>query len=83
MIRIFKDSTIKGQYRKISIHANKPEIVVYVYESQVISIQFQFQFFVIYVPSQQLQGQLQTQQSVDASNYIMGEHNLKSKANER
>jgi hypothetical protein len=29
------------------------------------------QFFVIYVPSQQLQGQLQTQHSADTSNYIM------------
>jgi hypothetical protein len=45
--------------------------------------QFQFQIFIIYVPSQQPQGQLQTQRSVDASNYIMGEHNLKSKSNER
>jgi hypothetical protein len=34
------------------------------------------QFFIIYVPSQQLQGQLQTQHSI-------GEHNLKSKSNER
>jgi hypothetical protein len=39
------------------------------------------QFFIIYVPSQQLQGQLQTQQSVDTSNYIMGKHNIKSKSN--
>jgi hypothetical protein len=36
-----------------------------------------------YVPSQQLQAQLQTQHSVATSNYIMGEHNLKSKSNER
>jgi hypothetical protein len=41
------------------------------------------QFFIIYVTSQQLQGQLQTQHSVDTSNYITGEHNLKSKSNER
>jgi hypothetical protein len=33
------------------------------------------QFFIIYVPSQQLQGQLQTQHSVDANNYIMDKHN--------
>jgi hypothetical protein len=32
------------------------------------------------VPSQQLQGQLQTQQIVD-SNYIMDKHNIKSKTN--
>jgi hypothetical protein len=29
------------------------------------------QFFIIYVPCQQPQGQLQTQHSVDKSNYIM------------
>jgi hypothetical protein len=39
------------------------------------------QFFIIYVPSQQLQGQLQTQHSVDTSNYIMEKHNIKSKTN--
>jgi hypothetical protein len=35
------------------------------------------------MPSHQLQVQLQTQHSVDTSNYIMGEHNLESKSNER
>jgi hypothetical protein len=35
-------------------------------------------FFIIYVPSQQPQGQLQAQHSVDTGNYIMGEHKLKS-----
>jgi protein involved in sex pheromone biosynthesis len=39
------------------------------------------QFFIIYVPSQQLQGQLQTQHSVDTGNYIMDRHNIKSKTN--
>jgi hypothetical protein len=37
----------------------------------------------IYVPSQQLQGQLQTQHSVDTSNYIMDRHNIKSSTNYR
>jgi hypothetical protein len=41
------------------------------------------QFFIIYVPGQQLQGQLQTQQSVDTSNYIMEQYNIKSKTNYR
>jgi hypothetical protein len=41
------------------------------------------QFFIIYVASQQLQGQLQTQHSVDTSNYIMDKHNIKSKTNYR
>jgi hypothetical protein len=36
------------------------------------------QFFIIYVPSQQIQGQLQTQHSVDTNNYIMDKHNIKS-----
>jgi hypothetical protein len=34
------------------------------------------QLFIIYVPSQQPQGQLQTQYSVDKSNYIMDNHNI-------
>jgi hypothetical protein len=38
-------------------------------------------FFIIYVPSQHLQGQLQTQYSVDKNNYIMDKHNIKSKTN--
>jgi hypothetical protein len=41
------------------------------------------QFFIIYVLSQQPQGQLQTQHSVDTSNYIMDKHNIKSKTNYR
>jgi hypothetical protein len=45
-------------------------------------IQFSsIQFFIIYVPSQQLQGQLQTQQSVDTGNYIKDKHYIKSKTN--
>jgi hypothetical protein len=35
----------------------------------------------IYVPSQRLQGQLQTQHSADTSNYIMDKHYIKSKTN--
>jgi hypothetical protein len=41
------------------------------------------QFFIIYVPSQQPQGQLQTQHSVDTGNDIMDNHNIKSKTNYR
>jgi hypothetical protein len=45
------------------------------------SIQFNpiLQFFIIYVPSQQPQGQLQAQHSVDKNNYLMNRHNIKSK----
>jgi hypothetical protein len=39
--------------------------------------------FIIYVPSQQLQGQLQTQHSVDTGNYIMDKYNIKLKINYR
>jgi hypothetical protein len=41
------------------------------------------QFFIIYVPNQQPQGQLQTQHSVNKSNYIMGNYNIKSGSNYR
>jgi hypothetical protein len=37
------------------------------------------QFFIIYVPSQQLQGQLETQHSVDKSSYIREKLNIKFK----
>jgi hypothetical protein len=39
------------------------------------------QFFIIYGPSQQPQGQLQTQHSLDKSNYFMDKHNIKLKTN--
>jgi hypothetical protein len=39
------------------------------------------QFFIIYVLSQQPQGQLQTQHSVDKSSYILDEHIIKSRLN--
>jgi hypothetical protein len=41
------------------------------------------QLFIMYMPSQQLQGQLQTQHNVDTGNYIMDKHNIKSKTNYR
>jgi hypothetical protein len=41
------------------------------------------QLFTIYVPSQQLKGQLQTQHSADTSNYIMEQYNIKPKRNYR
>jgi hypothetical protein len=39
------------------------------------------QFFIIYVLSQQPQGQLQTQHSVGKSSYILDKQNVKSKTN--
>jgi hypothetical protein len=41
------------------------------------------QFFIIYVPSQQLQGQLQTRHSADTGNRIMNQYNIKSDTNYR
>jgi hypothetical protein len=39
---------------------------------------YSIQFFIIYVPRQQLQGQLHKQHSVDTSNYIMStQHKIK------
>jgi hypothetical protein len=38
-----------------------------------------FYLFIIYVPSQQLQGQLQTEHTVDTNNYITDKHNLKTR----
>jgi hypothetical protein len=49
----------------------------------IIIIIIIIQLFIIYVPSQQPQGQLQTQHSADTSNYIMDKHNIKSKTNYR
>jgi hypothetical protein len=39
--------------------------------------------FLLFMPSHQLQGQLQTQHSVDTRKYIMDKHNIKSKTNYR
>jgi hypothetical protein len=39
------------------------------------------QLFIIYVLSQQLQGQLQTQHSADIGNYVIDKHNIKSRVN--
>jgi hypothetical protein len=39
------------------------------------------QFFIIYMPSQQLQGQLQTQHNIGTDNQIVDKHNIKSKTN--
>jgi hypothetical protein len=53
------------------------------YGNVIIIIIIIIQFFIIYVPSQQPQGQLQTQHSVDKSNYTMQNHNIKLKSNYR
>jgi hypothetical protein len=40
-------------------------------------------FFITYVPSEQLQGQLQTQHRVRTRNYIKDRHNIKTTTNYR
>jgi uncharacterized membrane protein YqiK len=45
----------------------------------VVVVVIIIQFFIIYVPSQQPQGQLQTQHNVEKNNYFMNKHNIKSK----
>jgi hypothetical protein len=56
----------------ISIEIPPPMIIIII-----------IQFFIIYMPSQQPQGQLHTQHSVDTRNYIMDKHYIKSKTNYR
>jgi hypothetical protein len=43
----------------------------------------QFNSLLFYVPSQQPRGQLQTEHSVETGNYIMDNHNMKTKTNYR
>jgi hypothetical protein len=47
-------------------------------QNKILYISFTIQFFIMYMQSQQLQGQLQTPRSVDTSNYIMDKHNIKT-----
>jgi hypothetical protein len=46
----------------------------------MLTLENSIQFFIINVPSQQLQGQLQTQHSVDTGNSIKEKHNMKTTA---
>jgi hypothetical protein len=68
----YKGSSSKGKEAKHTKTKCKNKTIVII---RIISTKF----FIIYVPSQQLQGQLQTLHSVDRSNYIMDKHNIKSK----
>jgi hypothetical protein len=60
-------------------HNSPPEILTVFSVSPVLNCICIIQFFIIYVPSEQPQGQLQAQHSVDTDNYIMDKHNIKSK----
>jgi hypothetical protein len=62
------------QFNSIHVHLRANLIIIII---TIIIIRF----FIIYVPSQQLQGQLQTQHSVGTGNYIMDKHNIKLKTN--
>jgi hypothetical protein len=52
-------------------------------KSHLMMMMMIIQFFIIYVPSQQLQGQLQTQHSVVTGNCIMEQYNIKANTNYR
>jgi hypothetical protein len=62
------------------LHGRRGRIKYTIYSNKhvtVIIIQFNsIQFFIIYVPSQQLQGQLQTQHSVDTTIIIIESNNV-------
>jgi hypothetical protein len=69
---------LQGQQSHIVKNCYKKERIVHVVDIQIFfNVLFNndnsIQFFIIYVPSQQLQGQLQTQHSVDTSNYSIME----------
>jgi hypothetical protein len=57
--------------------------VILIAESNTLIILQLNEFFIIYMPSQQLQSQLQTQHSVDTGNYIVEQYNIDSKRNYR
>jgi hypothetical protein len=73
------------QIQSIFIRSKSPsQIIIIIVRLRTTShgvIIIQFCITCIYMPSQQLQGQLQTQHSVDTDNYIMDRHNIKSKTN--
>jgi hypothetical protein len=56
-------------------------IFVFYLLSEKFNNSIQFHSLLFYVPSQQPQGELQTQHSVHISNYIMDKNNIKSKTN--
>jgi hypothetical protein len=71
----------ENYFYTVSVIAAADTLCLYNFNSMFIIIIIIIEFFIIYVPNQQLQGQLQTQHSVDTSNYLMAKHNIKSKTN--
>jgi hypothetical protein len=67
--------------RASNIINNWKYVILGLYHGVRISRHNSIQFFITYVPSQQVQGQLQTQHSVDKSSYIREKLNIKSKTN--
>jgi hypothetical protein len=53
----------------------------------MINLEFRYnnstQFIIIYVLSQQLQGQLETQHNIGPGNHVKDQHNIKTEANYR
>jgi hypothetical protein len=66
-------------YRRIEYRSSQNFLLLEIANMLQVYNNNSIQFFIIYVPSQQPQGQLQTQHSVDKNNYFMNKNNIKSK----
>jgi hypothetical protein len=63
--------------------SNATVIVIVVVEIIIIIQLNLVQFFIVYVPSQQTKGQLQTQHSLDTGNYITYKTKLETSTGEK
>jgi hypothetical protein len=68
---------VRGEHRYILAFITVKQPSVFLKMLIIIIIQL----LIIYVSSQQMQGQLQAKNSVHTGNYIMEKHNIKSRAN--
>jgi hypothetical protein len=66
----------KGGKRESSDLTPERQIRIVVQCNCIFNRNISIQFFIIYVPSQQLQGQLQTQHSAEVPKYIMDRLNI-------
>jgi hypothetical protein len=71
----------KWAYHPIEIPVYQSYSFMHFWIISIANANNSIQFFIIYVPRQQPQGQLQTQHSVNKSNYNMDNHNIRSKSN--
>jgi hypothetical protein len=57
---------------------NRGKVYEYYSTLRIFAYNNSIKFFIIYVPSQQPKGQLQTQHSLDTGNYIIDKHKLQA-----